>query len=196
VHVADVDGLRVTDTVLREIAGDALDLEYTEADVRRARLINIGDDGLDLMGSRVTLSDSMILGARGNGISSGEESVVKVLSTLVAQSSVGVLAKNAAKISLSGSVLYANESGLRTYQRTVRYAGNSEVTADVLCVAESKKKPVDRGDRDSDRLDRGRVLLDLPQPGVLDHVLEDVLELSSWQELSGWISDQRREVVR
>jgi hypothetical protein len=196
VHIADVDGLRVTDTVLREIAGDAIDLEYTDADVRRARLINIGDDGLDLMGSRVTISDSVILGARGNGISSGEESVVKVLSTLVAESGVGVLAKNAAKVALSGSVLYANANGLRTYQRTVRYAGDSEVTADVLCVAESKKKPVDRGDRDNDRLDRGRVLLDLPQPGVLDHVLQDVLELSSWQELSGWVSDQRQEVVR
>jgi hypothetical protein len=196
IHVAYVDGLRVTDTVLTQVAGDALDLEFTEADVRRIRLINVGDDGLDLMGSRVTLSDSVILGAQGNGISGGEESVVKVHNTLIADSSVGVLAKNAAKIAVSGSVLYRNETGVRTYQRTVRYAGDSEVTADVLFIAESRKKPVKRGDREGDRLDRGRVLLDLPQPGVLDHVLEDVLELSGWQELSGWVSDQREEVVR
>jgi hypothetical protein len=196
IHVAYVTGLRVTDTALTQTAGDGLDLELSDADVRRARLINIGDDGLDLMGSQVKLSDSMILGAQGNGISGGEESVVKVHNTLVADCRVGVLAKNAAKISLSGSVLYGNETGVRTYQRTVRYAGESEVTADVLFVAESRKKPVNRGDRDSDRLDRGRVLLDLPQPGVLDHVLEDVLELQGWQALAGWIKDQRQEVVR
>jgi CotH kinase protein len=196
VHVAYVDGLRVADTVLTQIAGDGLDLEFTTADVRRVRLINVGDDGLDLMGSRVTLSDSVIVGAQGNGISSGEESVVRVQNTLIADCSVGVLAKNAAKIALSGSVLYGNEVGVRTYQRTVRYAGESEVTADVLFVAESLEKPVQRGDRDAERLDRGRVLLDLPQPGVLDHVLEDVLELSSWQDLKGWISEQREEVVR
>jgi hypothetical protein len=196
IHVAYVTGLRVMDTVLTQTAGDGLDLELSDADVRRARLINIGDDGLDLMGSQVRLSDSMILGAQGNGISGGEESVVKVHNTLIAASGVGVLAKNAAKVALSGSVLYGNETGVRTYQRTVRYAGDSEVTADVLFVAESRKQPVKRGDRESDRLDRGRVLLDLPQPGVLDHVLEDVLELQSWQALAGWIKDQRQEVVR
>jgi hypothetical protein len=78
----------------------------------------------------------------------------------------------------------------------VRYAGDSEVTADVLFVAGSRKKAVDRDDREGDGLDRGRVLLDLPQPGVLDHVLQDVLELSSWQELSRWMGDQRDQVVR
>jgi hypothetical protein len=196
VHVAYVEGLRITDTVLTKVPGDGLDLEFSRAEVRRARLINVGDDGLDMMGSQVSVSDSVILGARGNGLSAGEESVVRIVNTLVAECGVGVLAKNAAKIALSGSVLYGNETGVRTYQRTVRYAGESEVTADVLFVADSKKNAVKRGDRDADRLDRGRLLLDLPQPGVLDHVLEDVLELSNWQELEGRIGELRDEVVR
>ncbi len=195
-HVAYVDGLTATDTTLAKVAGDGIDLEYTRAAVRRLRLINIGDDGLDVMGSQVTLSDSFILGAQGNGISAGEESVVRVQNTLIAGSTVGVLAKNAAKVALSGSVLYGNEIGVRTYQRTVRYAGESEVTADVLFVADSRKSAVKRGDREVDRLDRGRVLLDLPQPGVLDHMLDDVLEIPSWQALKGWIGEQRNEVVR
>jgi hypothetical protein len=195
-HVAYVDGLTSSDTTVAKVAGDALDLEYSSADVRRLRLLDVGDDGLDLMGSRLTLRDSVIIGAQGNGISGGEESVVKVQNTLVANCAVGVLAKNAAKISLSGSVLFANETGVRSYQRTVRYAGDSEVTADVLFVAASRKKPVKRDDREGDRLDRGRVLLDLPQPGVLDHVLQDVIEIGNWQELQRWIGEQRDEVVR
>jgi hypothetical protein len=148
------------------------------------------------MGSHVTLSDSIVIGARGNGISAGEESVLNVQNTLIAGCTVGALAKNAADIALSGSVLYANETGLRTYQRTVRYAGESDITADVLFVAASKKRPVKRDDRDDDRLERGRVLLDLPQPGVLEHMREDVLELSSWQALDSWIDGQREEAVR
>src|SRR5690606_37466412 len=102
----------------------------------------------------------VILGALGNGISAGEESVVKVQNTLVAHNTSGVLAKNAAKVALLGSVLFENEIAVRSYQRTVRYAGTSEVTADVLFVAGSRKKAVQRDDRESDRLDRGRVLLD------------------------------------
>lgn len=195
-HVAYVDGFEGTDTTVAKVAGDAFDLEYSRADLRRLRLIDVGDDGLDVMGSQVTLRDSVIVGAHGNGISAGEESRVKVQNTLVADCEVGVLAKNAAQISLSGSVLFDNETGVRSYQRTVRYAGDSEVTADVLFVAGSRKKPVKRDDREGDRLERGRVLLDLPQPGVLDHVLQDVLELSSWQELPRWIGEQRDEVVR
>jgi hypothetical protein len=178
------------------VTGDAFDLEYSRADLRRLRLIDMGDEGLDLMGSQVTLRDSVILGAQGNGISAGEESVLKVQNTLIANCTVGLLAKNAAHISLSGSVLFSNETGVRSYQRTVRYEGHSEVTADVLFVASSRKKPVRRDDREGDRLERGRVLLDLPQPGVLDHVLQDVLELSSWQELSRWVAEQRDGVVR
>lgn len=195
-HVAYVDGLGVSDTTISKVNGDAFDLEYSRADVRRLRLLEAGDDGIDLMGSRLMLRDSVILGAHGNGISGGEESVVKVHNTLVASCGVGVLAKNAAKISLSGSLLFQNETGVRSYQRTVRYAGESEVTADVLFVAGSRKGPVERDDRDTDRLDRGRVLLDLPQPGVLDHLLQDVLELESWQELGRWVGEQPLEVVR
>ena len=195
-HVAYVEGLEASDTTVARVTGDAFDLEYSRADLRRLRLLDVGDDGLDLMGSDVTLRDSVILAAQGNGISGGEESAVKVQNTLIARSGVGVLAKNAAKIALSGSVLYQNDTGVRSYQRTVRYAGESQVSADVLFVAGSRKKPVRRDDREADRLDRGRVLVDLPQPGVLDHVLQDVLELGSWQDLERWISEQRQEIVR
>lgn len=195
-HVAYVDGLTMTDTSMRGVAGDAVDLEYTTAELRRLRVINAGDDAIDLMGTTVTLSDSVILGASGNGISAGERSVVRVQNTLVGECGVGVLAKNAATVALLGSLLYGNETGVRTYQRTVRYAGESEVTADVLFVARSKKRSVKRDDREGDRLDRGRVLLDLPQPGVLEHLLGNVLELSSWRDLEPWVMNQREEVVR
>ncbi len=194
VHVAYVDPLVMQDSSFIKVVGDALDLEYTHADLSRLRIVNVGDDGLDLMGSQVSLSDSIIIDAEGNGISGGEESKVSVQNTLIADSKVGVLAKNAAHVSLSGSVLFQNGTGVRTYQRTVRYAGDSEITANVLFVAESKNAAVKRDDQSGDRLDRGRVLMDLPQPGVLDHVLENVLELSDWQDLGAWIEGQREQV--
>jgi CotH protein len=195
-HAAYVDELDLHDTTFSKIPGDAVDLEYSNADVRRLRVVNAGDDALDLMGSRVTLADSMLLGAEGNGISAGEESQVNVQNTLIADCKVGVLAKNAAHVSLSGSVLFRNGTGVRSYQRTVRYAGESEVTANVLFVAQSSKDAVKRDDRKADALDRGRVLMDLPQPGVLDHVLQNVLEISDWQDLPRWIADQKEQAVR
>lgn len=195
-HVAYVDHLLVEDTSFVNVPGDAFDLEYSSAELRRLRMVNMGDEALDLMGSRVLLSDSVLLDARGNGISSGEESQVNVKNTLIAETNVAVLAKNASVVALSGSVLYKNGTGVRTYQRTVRYAGDSEVNANVLFVAESKKAAVKRDDKSGDRLDQGRVLLDLPRPGVLEHVLQDVLELSDWQELPRFVEDQKERAIR
>ena len=63
-------------------------------------------------------------------------------------------------------------------------------------MAASGERPVQRDDRQRDTLDQGRVLLDLPQRGALDHVLEDLLELSDWQELPRWIADQRGQEIR
>lgn len=195
-HVAYVDNLLVEDTSFLNVPGDAFDLEYSSAELRRLRMVNVGDDALDLMGSRVLLSDSVLLGARGNGVSSGEESQVNVNNTLIAETNVGVLAKNASVVALSGSVLYRNVTGVRTYQRTVRYAGESEVSANILFVAESKKAAVRRDDRSGERLDQGRVLLDLPRPGALEHVLQNVLELSDWQELPRFVDAQKEQAIR
>jgi hypothetical protein len=196
VHVAYVPGFELTDTAILNVPRDALDIEFSEVQLRRLRIVGAGDDALDLMGSKVSLVDSMIVSAKGNGISAGEETTASVQNTLIAESKVGVLAKNASELSLSSSVLFRNRTGVRTYQRTVRYAGESKVTANVLFVAESGKRPVKRDDRDRNRLDRGRVLLDLPQPGVLDHVLHNVLELPSWEHLPVWVNDlSEREVL-
>jgi hypothetical protein len=195
-HFAYVQNGEIRDSVFRGSPMDAIDLEYSSVDLRLVRIVGAGDDGLDLMGSRVKLSDSAIVAAAGNGISGGEESQVDVQNSLVADCKVGVLAKNAAHVALSGSLLFRNATGVHTYQRTVRYAGPSEVTANVLFVVGSSTAAVDRDDRTHDTLDQGRVLLDLPQPGALDHVLEDVLELSDWQQLPRWIDEQKGQSIR
>jgi hypothetical protein len=195
-HFAYVRNGEIRDSSFQGSPEDAVDLEYSSVALRLVRIIGAGDDGLDLMGSQVKLSDSVILGAVGNGISSGEESQVDVQNSLVTDCKVGVLAKNAAHVSLSGSLLFRNATGVHTYQRTVRYAGPSEVTANVLFVVGSSASAVDRDDRSHDALDQGRVLLDLPQRGALDHVLEDVLELSDWQQLPRWIDEQKGRPIR
>jgi hypothetical protein len=195
VHVAYVDGLRVTDTRFVNTGGDGLDLEFADAELNRVEFVNIGDDGLDLMGSNVDFADSTVLGAGGNGISAGEESRVKVRSALIGSAKVGVLAKNASEVSLTGSVLFKNQTGVRVYTREVRYAGASHVNASQLFIVGSKGESIKREDRNTDRLDQGRVLESLPQDGTVDHLRDNVLGLGSWQVLNEWVEARRRRVV-
>lgn len=195
VHVAYVEGLRVSDTTFASTGGDGLDLEFSEASISRVSFVNIGDDAIDLMGARLEIADSTVLGALGNAISAGEESQVKVRSSLIGESKVGVLAKNASDVSLTGSVLFANDTGVRVYTREVRYAGDSHVNASQLFIVGSKSSTIDREDREHDRLDQGRILESLPQDGTVDHLRDNVLGLGAWQELPAWVESTKRRVL-
>ena len=185
-HAAYIEGLSVEDTLVEDAASDAFDLEFVSGQMKRVRVHRAGDEGLDLMGSKLELVDSVFLGCAGNGISAGEETDLRVRDTLVAGSKVGALAKNASVVELSDSLLYRNEIGIRVYRRDVRFQGDSKVSSDVLFVVDSEKG-VKRDDRSRDSLDLGRIQRRLPQAGVLDHLAKDVLVLNSWEELPAWM---------
>lgn len=195
-HLAYVRGARLSDCSFHGGAADAVDLEYAQADLERILVVGAGDDGLDLMGSQVNLRDSLIASAADNGISAGEGTQLNVQGSVIADCLVGVLAKNASHANLSQSLLYRNATGIRTYQRTVRYSGQSEVTGDELFVAESLTRPLERADRNLDVLDRGRISVGLPQGSALGHVLSDVLALPDWSELPTLIVSDRKRAAR
>ncbi len=191
IHAAYVDRIDIADTTVSDVGGDAVDLEFSNGELKRLRLFNIGDDGIDTMGSDALINDSLLVGLKGNGISAGEESRLNVRNTVIAEAKVGALTKNASILSLSGSVLFHNGIGVRSYQRTVRYGDDSQLHANVLFVVGSEKHAIKRKDREHDRLDSGRIQQALPQSGTLDHVLENVLGLSDWQQAEAKLTELR-----
>lgn len=188
-HVAYVQGLRVEDTTVVDSHADAIDLEFADAVLRRVKVGHAGDDALDLMGSRVVLADAVLVDLRGNGVSAGEQSDVTVHDTLIADATVGLLAKNDSRIAADGSLIFRARTGVRVYTRTVRFEGDSRVQADVLFVVGSEL-PVRRDDRSEQALDIGRVQVRLPRHDSLPHLRENVLGLSDWAELPDWIAPQ------
>jgi hypothetical protein len=190
VHAAYVDGLLVEDTQVGRSHRDAWDLEFTRAVLRRLQVGAAGDDALDLMAAHVELSDSVLIGARGNAVSAGEESDVRLQDTLAAETSVGVLAKNHSSVSTDGSLLFRANTGVRVYTRSNRYAGDSRVQADVLFVVDSTR-PIRREDQGEDTLDLGRVQVRLPHHDTLTHLQKDVLGLSDWSALPDYVAQRK-----
>ncbi len=186
IHTAYVKKLRIDHTEIADAAGDAFDLEFTSSSLTNLTIKRAGDDGLDLMGAKTSISDSVFIDCSGNGISAGEESVVRVLDTLVAGSKVGVLAKNASEVSLMASLLYQNKTGIRVYLKTNRYAGNSRIASDVIFIVGSKKA-VKRDKGSKGALQIGRVQRRLPADGTLDHLAKNVLGLDGWEDLDRFI---------
>ncbi len=191
VHVAYVEGLQIQDSEIRDAAEDGWDLEFAHGKLERVRVVNVGDDALDLMGSKLEISDSLLIGAKGNAISAGEATHAQLRDSLIARAKVAVLAKNASRVDLTGTLLYQNATGVRVYQRTVRYAGQSEVNADFSFGARTEKKLIDRSDREHERLDFGALQPGLPPGGLFDGMLHDLLGLASWGDLDAWLTVQQ-----
>ena len=148
-----------------------------------------GDDGLDLMGAKTLISDSVFVDCSGNGISAGEESAVRVLDTLVAGSKVGVLVKNASELTLMASLLYQNKTGVRVYSKTNRYTGNSRIASDVVFIVGSEKT-VKKDKESKGAIQIGRVQRRLPADGTLDHLAKNVLGLDGWEDLDRFIETE------
>lgn len=195
VHVAYVKDLRIEDSRITGAHFDAWDIELSNAVLRRVTVIEAGDDALDLMGSEIEVSDSVLIGLRGNGVSAGEDSQVTLQDSLIAEATVGLLAKNASKIAVDGTLLFRATTGVRIYKRTVRYEGDSAVNADVLFVVDSKRA-VQREDNVLEGLDLGRAQLGLPTGEALDHLRDNVLEVASWQALPDWVAQRRLSAKR
>lgn len=191
VHVAYVEGLSVTDSEIRDATEDAWDLEFTRGRLERVRVVNAGDDALDLMGSDLEIADSVLLGAKGNAISAGEATNARLRDSLIARAKVAILAKNASRVDLSGTLLFRNATGVRVYQRTVRYEGESQVSADFSFGALTGKKLIDRSDREHEHLDFGSIQSGLPPSGLFDGMLRDLLGLTSWSDLDAWITREQ-----
>jgi hypothetical protein len=186
VHVTYVDKLSLERTRITDAFADALDLEFTTAKLRNVTALGAGDDALDLMGGKTTVADSVFADCSGYGISSGEENRVQVLDSLIARAKAGVLAKNASTVELTDSLVYESKYGVRVYKQTARYAGGSEISADLLFIVGCERlSKLD--DESEDALKIDRILRRLPGDETLAHLLEDVLGIDTWEGLDDFL---------
>jgi hypothetical protein len=168
IHANFVDGLRLQDVVVRNAPTDAVDLEFTTADVRGLDVVDAGDDCLDLMGSHVRLIDSVLLGCTNNGISAGEETEIVVHGGSIAESKIGVLAKNASDVRITRSLVYKTEIALQAKLREIHYSGESRIVANELAVVECDEVlQTARGTK----IEPGRVHRTLPDSNDIDRRL-------------------------
>lgn len=190
-HSAYITGLHARDVRLEKAHADAWDIEFSSGRLERVFAAEAGDDGIDLMASQLEIVDSALLGCAGNGISAGEESQIHVLSSLIADTGVGALAKNASHLSFTRSLLYRNQAGLEIYQKSPNYTGLSQIEAESLFAA-GQQTPLIL-DEDSRRLVTLPVLAVGYQRAHSLEPLRRALGIKSWSELSAWISLRRRE---
>ncbi|MBN2718771.1 MAG: CotH kinase family protein [Deltaproteobacteria bacterium] len=188
-HGAYVTNLQVADIAVTNVTMDAIDIEFSTANLTRAYVLNAGDDGLDLMDSKVSLSDSVILGCKQHGISAGESSHLAATDFLVAFATNGVFGKDASHIDIGTGLLMKNRTGVRVGKATGLYGGDVEITANTLYIVGADTL-VERSDRKRNRLDDGTVRYGFVDDRPLRHFFADVVNIAGPEEIDTWLSAQ------
>lgn len=188
-HSAYVKELVLRDIRIENVKMDAIDIEFSTGQITRAWIQNAGDDGIDLMDSKIRVSDSVVLGCFQHGISAGEHSSLQATDFLVAWSRNGIFAKDSSHVQIETGLLMHNDTGVRVGKPTGLYGDDVEVAANILYILGAQKSVV-RGDRKKNKLDDGQILFGFVDERPLRHLFDDVLNIKDSKQLDGWMKER------
>lgn len=115
--------VRFSDCVFERALFDAMDLDVTEGTIERCEFHNSGNDGLDLMASRVVVLDTLLQGNRDKGISVGEDTKLLAIGCRIIDNIIGVESKDRSVAVLSNVDLQGNGIALHAYDKNWQYEG-------------------------------------------------------------------------
>lgn len=136
-HAAYVEHLRLVRLRAERAHADALDLEFVSGELLDSVITRAGDECVDLMGTRLRVERTRLLGCGGNAVSAGERSDVRLGDVLVVGGTTGLLAKNNSDVRATGTLIFRATTGVRVEKRQDRYAGASRVIGDRLHLVRS-----------------------------------------------------------
>ncbi|MBI4819761.1 MAG: CotH kinase family protein [Deltaproteobacteria bacterium] len=192
-HLYGVTDLSMHEVTIASAPVDALDLEFVEGELRGLEVKGAKDDCLDLMGSRLTVTDAVLVGCANNGVSAGEETELLANGLVVAGAKTGVLAKNASSVRLIRSLLFDTERALRARAHEVRYGGTSRIGATDVFVVEARS--VSEADRSS-TIELSGVEVGIPEGTDLRHIITEVLQIDDGGDLVSALRELERSVGR
>ncbi|MBI3180438.1 MAG: hypothetical protein HYZ27_12300, partial [Deltaproteobacteria bacterium] len=191
VHLYKVSKLSFHEVSLSAAPVDALDLEFVEGELRGLSVQGAGDDCVDLMGSRLTLSDSVLVACVNNGVSAGEETDLFANGLAVVGAKTGILAKNASTVRLIRSLVFDTKQALRTRAHEVRYGGTSRIGATEVFVLRAEAAADVDG---SGSIELSGVEVGAPEGPDLRHIITDVLELEDGRDLTTSLLELEQKV--
>ena len=123
-NAAGEDGLNVKygsvqlhDMQFEQTWGDALDLDFCDAQLSRSTVRFSGGDGFDFSGSSITVQDSLFEDLVDKGLSIGENSQVVAIGNTFRRVTTGVAVKDLSLAQLQGNQYIDLEVGIAVYQK-------------------------------------------------------------------------------
>lgn len=107
----------LTNSSLINTNADALDLDFSDGDIIACKFTNVGNDAIDISGSKIVVTDVLVDGAEDKGLSAGENSYMKLTNITVRNSAIAVASKDKSRIDSEGLRLEDCYLGFTAFQK-------------------------------------------------------------------------------
>jgi len=123
--------------VFENVIADAFDCDYCEGTIKNASFTNIGNDGVDVSGTVVKISNVFMDHIGDKGLSAGEDSELKADRIQIQNSEIGVTSKDRSKLFLSDSKLINVKVALTLFEKKSEF-GPASMRADRVSIENSE----------------------------------------------------------
>ena len=122
----------MAESLVSETAFDGFDADFCNGRVINCRFVDLGNDGMDFSGSRITIADCEVENAGDKGLSVGEQSDVQATNLTVNKAVTGVASKDLSYLKIDRLELTACQTGLAAYQKKPEYGGAKIYVGDLV----------------------------------------------------------------
>lgn len=116
---------RIHKSIFEKTFADAFDCDFCDGEITDSVFLNVGNDGIDVSGSQVKVSNVRMRGLGDKGVSSGEASQVEVVGTVVEKSAIAYASKDNSSLSISYSEAKDSDYAYAVYVKKPEYGPGS-----------------------------------------------------------------------
>ena len=135
VHIVYSKDIKILNSSFINAYLDAIDIDISEnIFLQNVNIINSGNDGVDLMESKVKISKTKISNSKDKGVSVGENSTVEIADSIIDGNNYGIASKDMSYAKVKNSKLINNKTQLAAYRKNWRYRfpGRIEIMNSVI----------------------------------------------------------------
>ncbi|MBW2399328.1 MAG: hypothetical protein JRG80_08650 [Deltaproteobacteria bacterium] len=175
----------IRDSVFADNHSDAIDLDWCDGTVTRSFFgrSGRGGDGLDLSGSKVTVTDSVFSAQRDKCLSVGEASTLWLRGSLLRDCEIALASKDDSVAEVQESLFLENERNFAAFVKKPIFGGATIRGSGLLLIA--AEKPDTRGPSS---------VIELDHASMLEHVDESGLELDALRKTASFSSARFRSI--
>ncbi len=108
-------------TTFKNIKADAFDCDFCEGTVTNSKFLVVGNDGIDVSGTHIKVSNVLMEQVKDKGLSAGEDSYMEAVQVTIRNSSLALTAKDKSHIEAADIVVEDCDIGISLFQKKAEF---------------------------------------------------------------------------